>query len=135
MKTYLAIKSNLSKNTNPLTLIRLNRKIVIPTVFYGYELWNTLKHTDLEVPKKFQHFVIKNIQDLTNVNQIGYTWKHARHASYHLVKLTKEKYCFSENYANWTATKAIFLKRLYDFIQNNGKKKKSQDWWRTNTKF
>ena len=40
------------------------------------------------------------------------------------VNLTKENYCFSENYANWTATKAIFLTRLYDFIQNNGKKKK-----------
>lgn len=61
-KAYFAIRNDLSNNTNPLTLVNLYRKIVIPTLLYVCELWNNLKQADLQVLSKFQHCVMKNIQ-------------------------------------------------------------------------
>ena len=122
-KTYFAIKNNLSKNTNPLTLISLYRKIVIPTVLYGCELWNNLKQTDLQVLQKFQHFVIKDIQDLKTSTRSDMC---ESMLGMHPItcEIGKRKLLFFGKVCKLDCnylTKAIFLTRLYDFIQNNDK--------------
>ena len=42
-KSYFAIRNDLSYNTNPITLVSLYRKVVLPSLLYGCEIWNNLK--------------------------------------------------------------------------------------------
>ena len=50
---------------NPLTSTSLYKKIIIPTVLYGCELWNGMTQTDTNTINKFQHFIVKKIQGIT----------------------------------------------------------------------
>ncbi|MEW8545051.1 MAG: reverse transcriptase family protein, partial [Candidatus Thiodiazotropha sp.] len=47
---------------NVETSINMYRKVVIPIVTYGCEIWNNLKHSDYIELNKFQHHVVKKIQ-------------------------------------------------------------------------
>ena len=49
---------------NPLTSISLYKKIVIPTVLYGCELWNNMNNSDIDVINRLQHFAVKKILGL-----------------------------------------------------------------------
>jgi hypothetical protein len=46
-KSYFSIRNDLSCNTNPITLLSLYRKVVLPSLLYGCEIWNNLKTSDL----------------------------------------------------------------------------------------
>ena len=50
---------------NPLTSTSLYKKIIIPTVLYGCELWNDLTQSNIDTINKFQHFIVKKIQGFT----------------------------------------------------------------------
>ena len=47
---------------NPKTSIDLYRKVVMPTVLYGCEVWNKLKTCDVYEINKFQRMAVKKIQ-------------------------------------------------------------------------
>ena len=47
---------------NPLTSVSLYKKIVIPTVLYGSELWNTMTKADTDSVNRLQHYIVKRIQ-------------------------------------------------------------------------
>ncbi len=47
---------------NPLTSASLYRKIIMPTVLYGCELWNHLTKAESDELNKLQHFIVKKIQ-------------------------------------------------------------------------
>ena len=47
---------------NPKTSVDLYKKVVIPTVLYGCEVWNNLKHKNIDELNKFQRMIAKKIQ-------------------------------------------------------------------------
>ena len=47
-----------------MTMCHLYKRIVLPTVLYGCELWNGLSTQDLNRLSTFQHFVCKNVMNL-----------------------------------------------------------------------
>ncbi|MES9879357.1 MAG: reverse transcriptase family protein [Sedimenticola sp.] len=49
---------------NPLTSASLYRKVIMPTVLYGSELWNHLTKSESDELNKLQHFIVKKIQGL-----------------------------------------------------------------------
>ena len=51
---------------NPLISIDLYKKVVIPTLTYGCELWNDLRIQDLMELGKLQHHIVKKIQGFNN---------------------------------------------------------------------
>ena len=73
--------------------------------------------------KKFQHFVIKDIQDL-KISTRSDMCESMRGMLSITCEIDKRKLLFSGKVCKLDCnylTKAIFLTRLYDFIQNNGK--------------
>ena len=50
------------QGVNPLVSCELYKKVVMPTVLYGAELWNNLTQTDISKINIFQHFIPKKIQ-------------------------------------------------------------------------
>lgn len=53
-----------SGNSNPVPLVNLNKKVVLPSTLYGCEFWNELKLKDYQLLIKFQHFILKDFQGL-----------------------------------------------------------------------
>lgn len=53
---YFALK--ISEHLNPRTISKLYKKVV-PSVFYGSELWCDLKQKDTQNRNTFQHFICK----------------------------------------------------------------------------
>lgn len=47
---------------NPITSANLYRKIIIPSVLYGCELWNHLTQSEIDELNRLQHFIVKKIQ-------------------------------------------------------------------------
>lgn len=122
-KAYFAIRNDLSHNTNPLTLVGLYQKIVLPTVLYGCELWNNLKQTDLQVLNKFQHFVIKDIQGL-KISTRSDMCESMLGLHPIVSEIDKRKLAFFGKLCKLDInclTKNIFLLRLCDFLQDGNK--------------
>jgi len=44
---------------NPALSADLYCKIIIPTVFYGAELWSNMTHCDTNLIRRLQHFITK----------------------------------------------------------------------------
>lgn len=63
-KSYFALSDLGTPFLNPNTLSHLYKKIVLPSVLYGCELWCNLSLTDKNKLNAFQHFVCKNSLDL-----------------------------------------------------------------------
>ena len=61
---FFATNGIMSKSTKPCILVKLYKSIVLPTVLYGCEMWNNLKSVDLTNLNRFQHFIVKRIQNL-----------------------------------------------------------------------
>ena len=61
-QTYFALKS--SNQLNPITISKLYKKVVLPSILYGSELWCDLRKKDVETLNTFQHFVAKHAMDL-----------------------------------------------------------------------
>ena len=61
-QTYFALKS--SEQLNPITVSKLYRKVVLPSVLYGSELWCDLRRKDIETLLTFQHFIAKHTMGL-----------------------------------------------------------------------
>ena len=53
----------MSNSTKPCVLVKLYKSVVLPTVD-GCEMWNNLKSVDLTNLNRFQHFIVKRIQNL-----------------------------------------------------------------------
>ena len=49
---------------NPLTSVNLYKKIVVPIVLYGCEIWNNLNKNDIDIINRLQHFIVKKILGL-----------------------------------------------------------------------
>ena len=49
---------------NPMTNIKLYRKVVMPSVLYGCETWTNMRLTDISKINQFQHYAVKLIQNL-----------------------------------------------------------------------
>ena len=49
---------------NPITAISLYRKIILPSVLYGCEIWNNLSTTEINEIDKFQRYIVKRVQGL-----------------------------------------------------------------------
>ena len=47
---------------NPITSANLYKRIVLPSVLYGSELWNNMTQSDINSINRFQHFIVKLIQ-------------------------------------------------------------------------
>ena len=63
-KTYFALSDLGTKFLNPKTLSHLYKKIVLPSVLYGCELWNNMLSSDRAQLNTFQHFICKNSLNL-----------------------------------------------------------------------
>ena len=47
---------------NPLTSSSLYKKVILPTILYGSELWNNMTNKDIITLNKTQHYIVKSIQ-------------------------------------------------------------------------
>ncbi|KAK3105405.1 hypothetical protein FSP39_024486 [Pinctada imbricata] len=63
-KAYFALRDIGSEYLNPKSMVHLYRTIVLPSVFYGCEIWGQINNTDMQRLNVFQHFVCKNIMGL-----------------------------------------------------------------------
>lgn len=120
-KAYFAIRNDLSHNTNPLTLVKLYRKIVLPTVLYGCELWNNLKQTDFQILNKFQHFVTKDIQGM-KISTRSDMCESMIGLHPIISEIDKRKLVFFGKLCKLdtnSLSKNIFLFRLYDLLQGD----------------
>ena len=71
LNAFFAIQGIGAKSSalNPITGCDLYRKVVIPSVLYGCELWNNLSEKDVSEINKFQHMVSRHIQDLPRLTR------------------------------------------------------------------
>ena len=60
-KSYFSLKSNMPGTVNPLTATSLYRKVILPSLLYGCELWNELSVTDTKKLSQLQHFLVKDM--------------------------------------------------------------------------
>ena len=63
-KSYFSLSDIGSPFLNPMTMSYLYKRVVLPTVLYGCELWNGLSTQNLNRLNTFQHFVCKNVMNL-----------------------------------------------------------------------
>lgn len=49
---------------NPLKSVNFYRKVVLPSILYGSELWNGLSESDASILNRTQHGIVKRIQGL-----------------------------------------------------------------------
>lgn len=49
---------------NPLTSTSLYRKIIVPIVLYGCELWTDMRNSEILEIERFQRYIVKRIQGL-----------------------------------------------------------------------
>ena len=63
-KSYFALSDLGSPYLNPMTMSHLYKRVVLPSVLYGCELWNGLTNTDTQRLSSFQHFVCKDVLNL-----------------------------------------------------------------------
>lgn len=61
-QAYFGIK--IRDHLNPDTLSRLYKKVVLPSILYGCELWCDLRQRDLQALGTLQHFICKNAMGL-----------------------------------------------------------------------
>ena len=50
--------------TNPLTLISIYKKVILPSVLYGCEMWTNMTKRDVQKLETFQHYAVKLILNL-----------------------------------------------------------------------
>ena len=78
----------------PFVLVKLYKSVVLPTVLYGYEMWNHFKSVDLTYLNTFQQFIVKRIQNLKDLTCVkGYLESIFLHPT-----LTLENCYFYRNY-------------------------------------
>lgn len=53
-KAYFAFANIGTNSVNPLTLTKLYKSVVLPSVLYGCELWNSLNQTDFRILQSFE---------------------------------------------------------------------------------
>lgn len=62
--SFYALTDIGSPYLNPLTLAKLYKSVVLPSVLYGCELWNNLSTADSQRLHVFQHSICKSVQNL-----------------------------------------------------------------------
>ena len=63
-KSYFSLSDLGSPFLNPMTMSHLYKRVVLPTVLYGCELWNGLSTQDLNRLQILQHFICKHVMNL-----------------------------------------------------------------------
>ena len=61
-QSYFAMKT--SEELNPITIAKLYKKVVLPSVLYGSEMWCDLRRRLVENLNTFQHFFAKHAMGL-----------------------------------------------------------------------
>ena len=61
-QSYFALK--ITEHINPATLTKLFKRVVLPSVLYGSELWCDLRQKDICSLNVFQHFICKHAMGL-----------------------------------------------------------------------
>lgn len=105
----------------------LYKKIAIPTVFHGTELWNKITKKDLNTIQPFQHFIAKHIQ---NFNRR--TRSDIYETIFHLLRLPTlvDKRNFIFFYRNYSTLILIYLQDKY-FHTVSPKPSKTRVWFYT----
>lgn len=62
--SFYALTDIGSPYLNPLSLSKLYKSVVLPSVLYGCELWNNMSTADSQRLKVFQHSICKSAQNL-----------------------------------------------------------------------
>ena len=60
--SYFSLKIN--EHVNPATLSKLYKRVILPSVLYGCELWCDLRQKDIRSLNTFQHFICKHAMNL-----------------------------------------------------------------------
>jgi hypothetical protein len=107
----------------PCVLVKLYKSVVLPTVLYGYEMWNNLKSVDLTNLNRFQHFIVKRIQNLRTCTRSDMCQSlHGIHPISSYIDTRKllflQKLCsLDDNFL----TKRIFMTRLFSYFADNSR--------------
>jgi len=108
------------KGINPLTSASLYKKVVIPTILYGSELWNNMTNKDLLTLNKTQHYVVKCIQGFQVQTRSDIC--ESMLGLYRLnSEVDKRKLMFLHKILSLShehITKSIFIRRYMKFLQN-----------------
>lgn len=68
-KSFFALSDLGSPFINPRTLTQLYKTIMLPSVLYGYTLWNNLSFRDRNQLNKVQYFICKNSLNLPKLSR------------------------------------------------------------------
>jgi hypothetical protein len=121
---FFAINGIMSNSTKPCVLVKLYKSVVLPTVLYGYEMWNNLKSIDFTNLNRFQHFIVKRIQNLRTCTRSDMCQSllgiHPISSYIDTRKLLfLQKLCsLDDNFL----TKRIFMTRLFSYFADNSRK-------------
>lgn len=109
------------KKPHPKTLVSIYKKVILPSVLFGCELWNNLKSKDWNILNRFQHFIAKDIQNFS---------KSTRSAICESMlglqpiqsEIDKRKLYFLGKLCNMETNllpKRVFTVRLFEYLNNN----------------
>ena len=111
-------------DTNPVTSKSLYHKIILPSVLYGSETWNSMKQTDIKNIQTFQHLstkVLLKLPQRTRSDMCESILGLQRITS----EIDKRKLIFLEKLISLppsSTPKQIFLQRLIAFTTSHGEK-------------
>ena len=121
-RTFFALQP--SDFLNPLTVISLYKKVVIPSVLYGCELWNNIKMTDIHLLDTFQHFIVKTVQNFSRSTRSDMC-----ESMLGIFRISSEierrKLLFFNRLCNLdydTLTKQLFVRRLFQYTTSSRKR-------------
>jgi hypothetical protein len=112
----------MSNSTKPCLLVKLYKSVVWPTD--GCEMWNNLKSVDLTNHNRFQHFIVKRIQNLRTCTRSDMCQSLL---GIHPISsyIDTRKLLFSQKLCSLddnVLTTRIFITRLFSYFADNSRK-------------
>jgi hypothetical protein len=120
-KSYFGIKANMFKESHPKTSVSIYKKVILPSTLFGCELWNNLKTKDWAALNRFQHLIVKDIQNFNKSTKsaICESMLGLRPIQ---SEIEKRKLYFLEKLCNMDTNllpKQVFATRLFEYFNNN----------------
>jgi hypothetical protein len=118
------IREQPGHTTKPCLVVKLYKSVVLPTVLYGCEMWDNLKSVDLTNLNRFQHFIVKRIQNSRTCTRSDMCQSlvgiHPISSYIDTRKLLfLQKLCsLDDNFL----MKSIFMTRLFSYFADNSRK-------------